>query len=63
MGGLLGVDLVGNPSLALDPKISARILYEGMLKGESNRGDFTGKSVEDFIKPGDIELHRSQKGR
>ena len=56
MGELLGVDLVGNPSLALDPKISARILFEGMLKGESDRGDFTGKALEQYVFPGNIDF-------
>jgi hypothetical protein len=61
MGELLGVDLVGNPSLALDPIISARILYEGMLKGKSDRGDFTGKSVEQYIYPGHIDFVGARK--
>jgi predicted chitinase len=29
----LGVDLVNNPDLALDPEVAAKILTEGMLKG------------------------------
>lgn len=51
MGTLLGVDLVGNPDLALDPTISARIIVEGMLRGVSGRGDFSGsgKALEDYI--------------
>lgn len=52
MGRLLHIDLVNNPDLALDRAISKRILVEGLTKGMSNRGDFTGVSVEDFIRPG-----------
>lgn len=49
MGKLLGVDLYNNPDLALDPDLSARILMEGMLLGQSGKGDFTGKSLEDYF--------------
>lgn len=40
----LGVDLVRNPELALDPKISVRILFDGMLEGW-----FTGKALKDYL--------------
>ena len=49
MGKLIGVDLVAAPDRALDPAISARILVEGITRGVSVRGDFTGKALEDFI--------------
>lgn len=49
MGKLLGIDLAGNPDLALDPAISARILIEGVTRGASLKGDFTGKALEDYI--------------
>lgn len=49
MSQLLDIDLVDDPSLALDPAISARVLFEGMLAGESGRGDFTGKKLEDYV--------------
>ncbi len=49
MGLLIGVDLAKDPDRALDPAISARILWEGILRGVSLRGDFTGKALEDFI--------------
>lgn len=44
MGQWLGVNLVGNPSLALDPTIAAKIAYEGMI-----RGMFTGRKLSDYI--------------
>lgn len=47
MGKILGVDLVGNPDLALDPRISTLIQFEGMT-----RGTFTGKRLADYFAPG-----------
>ena len=49
MGALLGIDLAGDPDRALDPATSARILIEGVTRGVSARGDFTGKALEDYI--------------
>ncbi|MCC0807497.1 hypothetical protein FPV16_14875 [Methylobacterium sp. W2] len=49
MGKLLGIDLAGNPDLALDPATSAWILIEGVTRGVSIKGDFTGKALEDCI--------------
>lgn len=44
MGAFIGVDLVGNPDLALDKRIGLSILFEGML-----RGFFTGKKLADYF--------------
>lgn len=44
LGKRLGVDLVGNPSLALDPVISAKIAIVGMLEGL-----FSGKKLVDYF--------------
>jgi hypothetical protein len=49
MGKILGIDLEKNPDLALDLKVSTKIMFEGMLKGKSFRGDFTGKCLEDYF--------------
>lgn len=49
MGRLLGIDLLGSPELALHPSIAADIMFEGMTKGNSNFGDFTGKSLEHYF--------------
>lgn len=46
-GQELGIDLVGNPSLALDPQIAARILITGMLEGW-----FTTRKLSDFVHGG-----------
>jgi hypothetical protein len=49
MGSIIGVDLYHNPDKALDMKISVAILIEGMTRGTSSRGDFTGKALEDYF--------------
>lgn len=42
-------DLVPDPDIALEPAISAQILVEGMSRGVTGKGDFTGKALEDFF--------------
>ena len=49
MGKILNLPLLEQPELALQPDISARIMIEGMTKGISNRGDFTGVSLENYF--------------
>lgn len=49
MGDLLDIPLAENPDLAMDTHISARILIEGMTRGVSGRGDFTGKALSDYF--------------
>jgi putative chitinase len=49
MGRLLGINLINNPELALVPETAAAIMFEGMTKGNSNFGDFTGKSLENYF--------------
>jgi hypothetical protein len=49
MGRLLGIDLLNNPELALVPETAAQIMFEGMTKGNSHFGDFTGKSLENYF--------------
>lgn len=44
LGERIGVDLVGNPSLALDLDVSAEIAIVGMLEGL-----FTGKKLTDYF--------------
>jgi len=44
LGQRLGLDLIGNPDLALDPDIAARILCVGMSEGL-----FTGKALTDYF--------------
>ena len=47
LNGLLGVDLVANPDLALEPAIAYRILATGMREGW-----FTGKKLADYLRQG-----------
>lgn len=49
MGNILDLPLSEHPDLALDPRISAKILIEGMTRGVSGRGDFTGEALSDFF--------------
>jgi putative chitinase len=49
LGRLLKVDLLNKPELALDLDISTKILFEGMTKGSSSVGDFTGKCLEMYF--------------
>ena len=46
-GKLLGIDLVNNPDLALDPEYAVRILVIGMRDGL-----FTGYKLSNFIESG-----------
>lgn len=48
---ILGLDLLNDPDQALDAHVAADILFEGMMKGKTGRGDFTGKSLEDYFGP------------
>lgn len=49
MGKILGLPLLEQPELLLTPIVSAKVLIEGMTKGKSSFGDFTGKSLEDYF--------------
>jgi hypothetical protein len=56
MGALLKADLVGNPELALDPKIAAQVMFEGMI-----RGSFTGKRLADFFNDAKTDWPNARK--
>jgi len=45
-GSALGVDLVGEPDLALDLAIATRVMFIGMT-----RGWFTGRKLADYFNP------------
>lgn len=49
MGRVLNVDLLNFPEKALNETIALKIMIEGMTLGLTNRGDFTGKSLEDYF--------------
>jgi putative chitinase len=49
MGRLLGLNLLAEPELAMNPYVASRIMFEGMLRGSSSVGDFTGKCLEMYF--------------
>lgn len=49
MSRLLNIDLLRYPELALRPDVASRIMFEGMTKGASSFGDFTGRSLEQYF--------------
>lgn len=49
MGRLLGIDLLNHPELALEMRYAVKIMFEGMTKGSSSFGDFTGKCLEQYF--------------
>lgn len=56
MGEIIGVDLVGNPDLALVPKYSAQIMVIGMT-----RGSFTGKRLSDYINAKGADYYNARR--
>lgn len=46
----LTVDIVGNPDLALDPVIAAKIMFYGMTEGW-----FTGKALRNYLSNGSVD--------
>ena len=55
-GGLVSQDLVGDPTLALDLKISAHMLVNGMLKGW-----YTGVSLYNYITPSKTDYTNARR--
>jgi putative chitinase len=47
MGRLLGIDLANHPEWALGVPAATQILFEGMTRGTSKVGDFTGLALDD----------------
>lgn len=52
----LGVDLVGNPSLATDPRIAAQILVGGMKEGT-----FTGRRLDQYINDQGTDFNNARR--
>lgn len=48
-GDFLKIPLLENPDLACNMDIAIEIMFEGMTRGLSKRGDFTGKSLEMYF--------------
>ncbi|MDD4778056.1 MAG: hypothetical protein PHV53_07185 [Fermentimonas sp.] len=51
MGRILDLPLLEYPELALDAEVSALIMVEGMTRGLSKKGDFTGVSLDNYFNP------------
>lgn len=49
MGKLLKLDLLNKPELCLSLDVSVKVMFEGMLRGSSSIGDFTGKCLEMYF--------------
>jgi putative chitinase len=49
MGRLLKIDLLRKPELACQLDVAIKIMFEGMLKGASSFGDFTGRCLEMYF--------------
>ena len=56
MGEWLDLPLVDKPDLALDPETSAKVIYEGMI-----RGMFTGKKMSDYITPQKADYRNARR--
>ena len=56
MSDFLGVDLVKNPSLALDPNNAAKILVWGMMNGR-----FTRKPLSRYINANTVDFHNARR--
>ncbi|OJV52568.1 MAG: hypothetical protein BGO31_07890 [Bacteroidetes bacterium 43-16] len=55
-GKRLGIDLVNNPDLALEPAYAANIIIYGM-----KHGTFTGKKLNDYIRPGKVDFLQARR--
>lgn len=55
-GKRLGIDLINNPGLALDPEIAANIAIYGM-----KAGNFTGKKLTDYINSGKVDYQGARR--
>lgn len=53
--GLLGIDLIKNPDLALKPDVSVKIMFAGMKDGI-----FTGKKLSNYLVDGEFSFVASR---
>ncbi len=56
MGGFLGIDLLGNPDLALQPQYAADIIVYGMMHGE-----FTRRSLSRYINLVETDFYNARR--
>lgn len=55
-GAKLGVDLINNPDLAMQPDIAAKIMLQGMREGW-----FTGRKLDDYLGGGQWDFVNARK--
>ena len=56
MGQKFGVDLLGNPDLAMRPDLAVKIMFAGMLEGI-----YTGKSLRDYITDSSVDYVQARR--
>lgn len=56
MAKVTGVDLVANPSRAMDMAIAVKIMFEGMVLGS-----FTGKKLSDYITDAKADYYNARR--
>lgn len=61
MGRILGIPLLQKPELALVPEHSADIMFEGMTRGVTFKGDFTGKCLEQYFNDTTEDWHNARR--
>lgn len=55
-GEILGIDLVNEPDLAMDPDTAAFILIHGFMNGT-----FTGSKIDDYIDKNSVNYKRARR--
>lgn len=53
-------DIGQNPDLVLEPEISAYILIEGMMRGDTGIGDFTSHALEDHVNSKKVDFYNAR---
>jgi len=61
MQEVLGIDITTDPNAALEPVAAVQIMFEGMIEGRSNIGDFTGLSLNDFFNEETDDPYNARK--
>lgn len=56
MGKILGIDLLGDPDLALDRHYATQIMFEGMA-----RGTFTGKKLSNYFNASTTDWRNARR--
>ena len=56
-----GQDIAEDPDLALHPEISAYIMIEGMMVGDTGISDFTSRELERYINHNQTDYHNARR--